>query len=46
MVVDLKLSCVELVLTNPLLIVGRRREAGRVFDIRPIYVSYSFVVVS
>ena len=30
----IEVSCVELVSTSPLSLVGRRREAGRVFDIR------------
>ena len=42
----MKCSCVELVSTSPLSLVGRRREAGRVFDIGASYASYSFVVVS
>ena len=42
----MKFSSVELVSTSPLSLVGRRRETGRVFDIRASYVSYSFVVVS
>ena len=39
-------SCVEPVSTSPLSLVGRCREAERVFDIRASYVSYSFVAVS
>ena len=46
MLVDLKFSCVGLVSTSPLPLVGRRREAGRVFDIHASYVSYSFAIVS
>ena len=44
--VGLKFSCVELASTSPFSLIGRRREAEGVFDIRASYVSYSFVVVS
>ena len=45
MVELLKFSYVDLVSTSPLSLIGRRREAGRVLDIRASYVTYSFVVV-